>query len=285
MALNTDYSAIFSEMFAARFESEYQAMGKLGNVLDPAYCYMNVNDNKVNVPQATPIDMVPVTSYQANLAAQDITVRNIQLTFEQKYAKQAIGELEMKNFHPNAISMLVKQQVLGVKRYEDHKIISALDSASVSPIVAASNMTTEVFTEARTELGKNNATGRFYMLMHWNNYKALLGDTQFTSSLFNKQTPLNNPGVFTVDFLDFTIIVYGDVLDEQTGANLGLPLASGVRTCYAFSNTSLVYGSQVEIMPRVVPVPQELRYEVITAASLGCVPYDEKGIVKISCTE
>jgi hypothetical protein len=285
MALNTDYSSIFSEMFAARFESEYQAMGKLGNVLDPAYSYMNVQDNKVNVPQATPIDMVPVTSYQANLAAQDITVNNIQLTFEQKYAKQAIGELEMKNFHPNAISMLVKQQVLGVKRYEDHKIISALDSTTTTPLVAASNMTTEVFTQARSELGRNNVTGRLYMLMHWNNYQALLGDTQFTSSMFNKDMPLNNPGVFTVPFLDFTIIVFGDVTDEQTGANIGLPLSGSDRTCFAFSDTSLVYGSQVEIMPRVVPVPQELRYEVITAASLGCVPYDNKGIVPITCTE
>ena len=76
----SDYEAIYSQMFAATFESEYQAVGRLGNVLAPSHKYMNVNDNKINVPQSTPIDMVPLTSFQADLASLNTTVRNKEIS-------------------------------------------------------------------------------------------------------------------------------------------------------------------------------------------------------------
>lgn len=281
----SDYEAIYSQMFAATFESEYQAVGRLGNVLAPAHKYMNVNDNKVNVPQSTPIDMVPLTSFQADLASLNTTVRNKEISFEQRYVKQTVGRMELPQFHPNAINMIINQQAKALQRYEDSKIINALNASGNTPISAPSNMTTEIFTKARAQLGKNNVTGNLYMLMHWNNFEALLGDTQFTSNLFNKEMPLNNPGVSAVQFLDFTILRFGDVLDAQTGENIGLPLNSGVRTCFAFSDTSLIFGSQVEAMPEVTYVPQNLRYEIVTASSLGASVYDAKGIVPISCTE
>lgn len=286
MNIESDYADIFSTKFTARFQSEYQATGRLADIIDPNNKFMNCHDSKISIPTASRIDLVPLTSYQAQLASQETHISNSDLTFTKAYAKHSIGELEMVNFHPNAVNMLVSEQVKGVMRYEDDIIIKGLVASNGTQIAAPDNLTTEIFTQARIELGAKSVDGKFYFLMHWRDYASLLKDTQFTSNSFNSGNVLNRPSTFSVEYLDFTIIVIGDILHKDTNENMGLPItAGGVRSCFAFSNNSLVYGTQVEFTPRVVHYEDDFVYRIANAVSVGCIPFKPEGVVQINCTE
>lgn len=284
MALTSDFVDIYSQLFSTSFDTEYQAHGKLRGVVHPSRVFMNVHANSLNISRGGQLNMVDLTSYQADIASQQIDIANINMGFTPKVVKSALGEYELVNFRPDAVPMLAYDHALAVTRFEDFQIIQALDAGKSATIAdGGTNMTTDKLVEARTRLGANNVTGELYLVMHWNQYKSMLGEVEFTNTMFNSQQTLVNPAVNQALFAGFNIVVLGDVLDGSI--NLGLPVTNNIRSCYAFSSTSLILGYQKETATRVVPIPQNLRMEVITAASIGSKAYDGTGMIQIDCDE
>ena len=138
-------------------------------------------------------------------------------------------------------------------------------------------------------LDAGNVTGKRFLLIHANQYQSLLQDTQFTSRDFTNSPPLDMPGPmpghFRGEFAGFNIIVFGNVTSAEDGSNIGLPFASSIRTCFAFSDTSILYGRQGDLEHGFKYDTTNFRNELATAVSLGATPYDVNGICKIQCTE
>lgn len=282
MALTSDYLSIFAEMFDTSFDTVYQANGKLRNVCRRQF--RNVNYNSLSVPRGGVANMRPLTSYQSDIPSQDISVDNINVTFTPKQVKHTIGEFEAPNFRPDAIPMLAEDHALAVSRFEDNIIINALtDGKSATIADSGTNMNVAKLVEARTKLGINNVTGNLYLLMHWSQMQSMLGQLEYTDSSFNAEKTLVDPAAQKAAFAGFNIITYGDVLDGTT--NIGLPKTGDIRSCYAFSDSSVILAYQKEVATRVVPVPNQLRMEVITAASIGAKAFDGSGIIEIKCDE
>tara|TARA_R110000787_G_scaffold6571_3_gene22884 strand:+ start:3955 stop:4815 length:861 start_codon:yes stop_codon:yes gene_type:complete len=284
MAITSDFLAIYSGLFTASFGTIYQAEGKLRKTIHASRVFHNVHDSNLNISRAGAVNMVPLTSFQSDIASGNIDVQNINMTFSPKVRKDALGEYELVNFRPDVVPTLAYDHALAVTRYEDNEIIKGLTAGKSATIAdGGTNMTTDKLVEARYMLGQNNVSGMLHLVMTWSQYKSMLGEIQFTDSSFSSGQALVNPGVSQAMFAGFNITILGNVMDGAT--NLGLPKTGDIRKCYAFSDTSMLLAYQKETATRVVHIPQNLRMEVITAASISSKAYDSLGIIEIDCDE
>jgi hypothetical protein len=174
-----------------------------------------------------------------------------------------------------------------IGRREDQLILDALDAASTSLTVSTNeggtgtNMNTAKFRKAKSLLdGKNVPVTDRYMIMHANNLYGLLGDTTATSHDYNTIRALVDGQINT--WLGFKVMSTGD-RDEG-----GLPLSTGVRTCYAYhggqmGSTGLAVG--IDFRTEVNYIPEKTSWLANGLFSAGAVAIDAEGIVEIACTE
>lgn len=288
MSFVSDYSSIFSQEYLASFDTDFQAIGKLSSVINPTRMRMGVVGSSYNVARGGTLDMVPYTNLQGVIPANPITVDNVNVTFTPRVVKSYVGDLEQQMFVPQAMGMLAYDQALAVSRFIDYIIISGLNQAAYhTDITATTGLNIDVLKEAARVLGAANVTGNKYLLMHVNDFMPLLGQTEFTASNFTSAQPLTGTNTFNYEgtFLGFKIITLGDVISDYDQSNLGLPITSGVRTCFAFSDLALTYGRQGDMMHGYYHQPTNFVSEIATLLSIGCMPYAPKGIVKLLVTE
>jgi len=184
----------------------------------------------------------------------------------------------------NQLAMVISA---AIGRREDQLILDAIDAASTSLTVSTdiggtgSNLNTTKFRAAKKAIDAKGVpmTDR-YFVAHANNIYGLLGDTTATSADYNTIRALVNGEIDT--WLGFKIVQFED-RDEG-----GLPLSTGVRTCYAYHGGAMgAIGLAVGVNFRteVNYIPEKTSWLANGLFSGGSVAIDAEGIVEISCTE
>jgi len=275
----TDFTNAYSQMFADMFRLRYQAAGRLRGTVEELHGLVG---DAYKFKFMDQVAMQQHGAYGSDIPSSSVTVTAPTISFLDYELKLSIDEFDQLNFNASALQGYAQTHAKALGRREDQFIIDALASGTTQQVAAGgTNMTVEKLRDARAQLGANEADeGDLYCVMHWNNMESLLGQTEYTSSLFNMAKPLVDPQGDDGPFAGFKIIVIGTRANEG-----GLPLNAGIRSTFAFNKSSAALGYRMDPQTRMVPIEWQARTETLSLMSAGAVVTDANGSVEILCDE
>lgn len=281
MALSqSDFVSTFSQMFADMFLLRYQAVGRLRGTVRELHGLVG---DAYKLKYMDKIQMQKHGAFNADIPRTNVTTTAPSISFDDYELKTSIDEFEQLNFNADALRGFAMDHADAIGRREDQFIIDALSSGATKSVAAGGdNMTVEKLREAYKLLADDEVDGdEMYLIMGSDQHQSLMGETEYTSSIFNAAKPLVNPGIAGLvgEFMGFNLIILGD---RPEG---GLPVASSVRECFAFAKNSTTLGYRMDPQTRMIPVEHEARTETLSLVSAGAVVGDARGVVKISCDE
>lgn len=281
MALaQSQYTNAYSQMFADMFLQRYQAAGKLRGTVRELHGLVGDSYKLKFMDRGS---MVEHTATGGDIPSGTTTVTAPSITFKDFEMKDTVGRFDQLNFNASALPGLAEKHAKAIARREDQFIIDACNDSGTTKLVSASgeNLTVAKLRDARRLIGLDEIDEDLFLLVHWNNLESLLSETEYTSSIFNDAKPLVDPGGKDGPFSGFKIIPLGNRPGEG-----GLPIdGSNIRSCFVYAASAITMGYRLDPETQMVPVPQNLRTEVVSAISAGAVAGDNRGVVKISCEE
>ena len=281
MALSqSDFVSTFSQMFADMFLLRYQAVGRLRGTVREMHGLVG---DAYKLKYMDKIQMQKHGAYNADIPRTNVVTTAPSISFEDYELKTSIDEFEQLNFNADALRGFAMDHADALGRREDQFIIDALNTGATKQVVNGGvNLTVEKLREAYNLLAQDEVDGdEMYLIIHANQHESLMGQTEYTSSIFNAAKPLVNPGIAGMvgKFLGFNLIVLGD---RPEG---GLPKVGNIRECFAFARNSTTLGYRKDPETRMIPVEHEARTETLSLLSAGAVVGDARGVVKVSCDE
>lgn len=164
------------------------------------------------------------------------------------------------------------------RRIDQLKIDALIASTTTNTVDLTSNLTVSVLREAANQLDVENVPphDRIF-LAHANNKKALLADTEATSSDFASVKALVDGDIKS--FMGFRFIFIGN---RREG---GLPLSGNDRTAFAWHMGSLGMGFSID--PSVTVSFENLQQSFASIGRLkaGAITLRDNGIVKVTLDE
>jgi hypothetical protein len=278
-------SNAFVTLFDSEVKQAYQAQRALAGLTRER---TNVEGSTVKFPKIGK-GSASVRVPQTDVVPLNVTYSQVTATMTDYIAAEYSDIFHQQRVNFNERQELVQVVSGAIGRRMDQVIIDALVAASSTGTVAntvaddgstgsASNLNVGKLRAAKKVLDAKNVPmeGRTIVL-HANNLSALLGLTSVTSSDFNTVKALVTGEVDT--FLGFKFVTVGD-RDEG-----GLPVASSVRTVFAFHRDAVGMAIGLNQTSRVDYIAEKTSFLVASMFSAGSVAIDSDGIVKISCTE
>jgi hypothetical protein len=278
-------SNAFVTLFDSEVKQAYQAQRALAGLTRER---TNVEGSTVKFPKIGK-GSASVRVPQTDVVPLNVTYSQVTATMTDYIAAEYSDIFHQQRVNFNERQELVQVVSGAIGRRMDQVIIDALVAASSTGTVAntvaddgstgsASNLNVGKLRAAKKALDAKNVPmeGRTVVL-HANNLSALLGLTSVTSSDFNTVKALVTGEVDT--FLGFKFVTVGD-RDEG-----GLPVASSVRTVFAFHRDAVGMAIGLNQTSRVDYIAEKTSFLVASMFSAGSVAIDSDGIVKISCTE
>ncbi len=279
MAYASDFTSIYSQAFADMFLLNYQGSSRLKGVVRELHGLVG---SSYKLKYMDRVAMQEHGVFGADIPRTSVVTTAPEISFKDYQLKLVIDEFEQLNFNADALASYSQDHAKAIGRREDQMVIDAVVAGATKSVAAAgANMSVEKLREARALLGRDEVdSDEIYIVMHWDQMDALLGQTEYTSSIFNMAKPLVDPAGNNGPFSGFKIIVIGDRPKEG-----GLPKTGDVRTCIAFAKEAVTLGYRMDPKVTMTPVPQNARVETLSLLSAGAVVGDARGTVKILCDE
>jgi len=273
-------SNAFVTLFDAEVKQAYQAKAQLVGAVRQR---RGVEGSTAKFPKAGK-GVATLRIPQTDVTPLNVDFSQVTATMEDWNAAEYSDIFMQQKVNFDERQELVQVVANAIGRRQDQLILDALAATSGVGTVATSiggadtNLNLEKLLAAKKELDKNNVppTDR-HMIIHANNLSALLGETEVTSSDYASVKALVNGEINT--FLGFNFHVLGD------RAEGGLPVASDVRSCWAFHKDAIGYAEGMGPKTEINYVPEKTSFLVNAMFSAGAVGIDAEGIVKVSADE
>ena len=281
----SDFIANFETAYQQMFYVRYQAMGRLRNT---TRVIRGIVGSSFQIPTADQLQMQEYSAMNSDIARQSLPTTETTLTFKNWVEKTSVSDFEQINLHASILQMHAEIHAKSVTRREDQVILDACQAGSLLPgaksvAVGTSNLTVEKLREAFGLLSKDEVEDQdMYCVIGWDQHQSLMGETEYSSSIFNAAKPLVNPqmnGNASGVFLGFKIIILGDRVEG------GLPLATNVRDCYVFAKNAVTTGYRMDPTTAMSPDQSNARVSMLSKGSFGSVVNDLRGLVTIKCIE
>ena len=276
MPLQLSNAAI--EQFKVDFELKYQAAEKLGNCANNMF---GLRGDSYKLPYMGEVTTHSRGAYQSMIPASDQTIDQVSMTFSNWTTNLPLDYFQSMEVSAatNTLAALSDTHSKAMARRSDQLLIDAWNAGSGHTIAdGGTNMTVDKLKEAKSVLDTNNVPmeDRFLVCTP-SQIDALLGDNTVTSILFNQQRTLVSGQIDT--FLGFKVITLGEMPEG------GLPVAAGIRKCFAFSHSSTYRGYQIAPSVDVQWAPSWQSWLTISRLRAGAVVGQTEGVVEISCDE
>ena len=273
-------SNAFVTLFDAEVKQAYQAKAQLVGAVRQR---RGVEGSTAKFPKAGK-GVATLRVPQTDVTPLNVDFSQVTATMEDWNAAEYSDIFMQQKVNFDERQELVQVVANAIGRRQDQLILDALNATSGVGTVLTSvggadtNLNLEKLLAAKKEMDKNNVppTDR-HMIIHANNLSALLAETKVTSSDFASVKALVNGEINT--FLGFTFHVLGD------RAEGGLPVASDVRSCWAFHKDAVGYAEGMGPKTEINYVPEKTSFLVNAMFSAGAVGIDAEGIVKVSADE
>jgi hypothetical protein len=273
-------SNAFVTLFDAEVKQAYQAKAQLVGAVRQR---RGVEGSTAKFPKAGK-GVATLRIPQTDVTPLNVDFSQVTATMEDWNAAEYSDIFMQQKVNFDERQELVQVVANAIGRRQDQLILDALNATSGVGTVLTSvggadtNLNIEKLLAAKKTMDTNNVppTDR-HMIIHANNLSALLAETKVTSSDFASVKALVNGEINT--FLGFTFHVLGD------RAEGGLPVASDVRSCWAFHKDAVGYAEGMGPKTEINYVPEKTSFLVNAMFSAGAVGIDAEGIVKVSADE
>jgi hypothetical protein len=273
-------SNAFVTLFDAEVKQAYQAKAQLVGAVRQR---RGVEGSTAKFPKAGK-GVATLRVPQTDVTPLNVDFSQVTATMEDWNAAEYSDIFMQQKVNFDERQELVQVVANAIGRRQDQLILDALNATSGVGTVLTSvggadtNLNIEKLLAAKKTMDTNNVppTDR-HMIIHANNLSALLAETKVTSSDFASVKALVNGEINT--FLGFTFHVLGD------RAEGGLPVASDVRSCWAFHKDAVGYAEGMGPKTEINYVPEKTSFLVNAMFSAGAVGIDAEGIVKVSADE
>ena len=273
-------SNAFVTLFDAEVKQAYQAKAQLVGAVRQR---RGVEGSTAKFPKAGK-GVATLRIPQTDVTPLNVDFSQVTATMEDWNAAEYSDIFMQQKVNFDERQELVQVVANAIGRRQDQLILDALNATSGVGTVLTSvggadtNLNIEKLLAAKKTMDTNNVppTDR-HMIIHANNLSALLAETKVTSSDFASVKALVNGEINT--FLGFTFHVLGD------RAEGGLPVASDVRSCWAFHQDAVGYAEGMGPKTEINYVPEKTSFLVNAMFSAGAVGIDAEGIVKVSADE
>lgn len=281
----SDFIANYETAYQQMFYVKYQATGRLRNT---TRLIRGIVGSSFEIPTADQLQMQEYSAMNADIARQSLPTTATTLNFKNWVEKTSVSDFEQINLHASILQMHAEIHAKSVARREDQVILDACTTGAGAGgakvvEVGTSNLTVEKLREAFGLLSKDEVEDNdMYCVIGWNQHQKLMGETEYSSSIFNAAKPLVNPniaGMAAGMFLGFTIIILGDRTEG------GLPKVGNVRDNYIFAKQAITTGYRMDPTTRMAPDESNARVNMLSKASFGSVVNDLRGLVTIKCDE
>lgn len=277
----TGISTAFVTLFDAEVKQAYQAESMLRNAVR---LRTGVEGSTYKFPKISAGAAVARGTLSSDVTALGITYAQATATMSDWVAAEYTDIFGQTKVNFDERSELVQIVGKSIGRRSDQLVLTALDAASTSLTVGTdvggtgTNLNLDKLLEAKRLMDAGNvpASERFFVI-HANNLAGLLAETKVTSSDYANVKALVQGQVDT--FMGFKFMTMGDLSEG------GLPLATGVRTNYAFHKSAIGLAESLGPKTEINYVPQKTSWLVNCMYSAGSVGIDGAGIVEVACTE
>lgn len=282
MAAQDDFANVYSNMYADFFIARYQAKGRLRGVVREMHGLVGASYVLKYIDQ---IMMSQHGAYNTPIPATNVTTTAPTITFANYQLKTSIDRFQQLNFNADAMKIEAIIHADALARMEDQTIINALNTGATKTVTdGGENLTVEKLRQAFYQLAIDEVDGSdMYLVVNASQHESIMGQTEYTSSIFNAAKPLVNPQIagYNGEFLGFKLIVIGNRPEGGLPYNSG----TGIRSCFAFAADSTTIGYRMDPQTQMVPVNQDAHVDLLSLMSLGAVVGDPRGVVKINCLE
>lgn len=277
-------SSITVQQFRDIYIERYQAEEKLANSSQEVH---GVVGDAYKWPRIDGADMHDRGSYGSIIPATIRDHTRVITTFEDYVLNLPVDRGEQTLINVNERASLARSHAQATGRRKDKWKIDALTAGTQEVAVGTTNLTVAKLRAARKTLLTNNVPcdnkNDLLFAMHASQADSLLAATEVTSADYNTVRALVDGKINT--YMGFTFIVFGDVLDKNTGANLGLPKTGNNRTCFAWHRDAL--GSVFKLDPTIDVEwsPERVSWLSISQLIGGASILQNEGVVKVICDE
>lgn len=267
--------------FDAEVKHAYQGMGLLRGSVRLRTGVVGSTHRFPKMGKGTATKRVP----QTRVVPMNIAHTNATATIEDWNAPEFTDIFDQQKVNYDERQELAMVIAGAIGRREDQLILDAIDAASTTLTVStdiggsATGLNTAKFRRSRQLLSTQGVpkNGGRTIVVHSIGMEQLLGDSD--ASTFDKNTI---KALFDGEigrWLGFDVI---EMEDRDEG---GLPLASSVRTSYAYHQTAVGLALGIDFRTEVNYIPDMTSWLANGIFAAGSVGIDALGIVEISTTE
>ena len=281
-------SNVAIQSFNDSFINEFQASAMLGDTCQAVY---NAVGDAYKWPVQGIAEMQDRGALQSLLPASDVSYDNVVTSFTNKVLSIPVDIFQKAeiNSQINILSSLATIHASASGRMEDQFLIDALNAAAVpagNTIAAGgTNMTVDKLLQASAILDENNVPMEDrYLAITPSQLQSLLNEDKTTSALYVNDRNLVDGRL--MNFLGFNIYTLGNRSGViATGTQGGLPVAAGVRTCFAWQRSAVGRVYSITPTTEVEYSAAHSSWLTISKMRLGASSLLDNGIVKIECAE
>jgi hypothetical protein len=192
------------------------------------------------------------------------------------YAGEWVDRLDELKTNIDERQVLANAGAYALGRKTDELIIEALDTGTTVAGSASSGLTKEKVLEAFELLGENDVPddGQRYAVIGWKQWSELLSLPEFANAEFVGDDQLPWRGSQAKFWLGTLWIPHS-----------GLPLASGVRTCFWYHRSAVGHAIGQDVVTDITWHGDRAAHFVSNMMSQGAVLIDPTGVVKMPCLE
>ena len=232
-------------------------------------------------PQMGPATMVERGASSSEPPAQDVTHPRVTTEFRDWVLDTFTDKFDQSTVNADERSALARQHKKAIERREDQTIIDALIVSGATALPEAStDLTVDKLRAASALLNKNNVDpDDRTILIHANNLKSLLEDSEVTSSDFNTVKALVDGKLD--EYMGFKFITIGDRPEEG-----GLPITGAlIRSCFVYQRNSMGLVYKIDPIVDINWEPRKRSWAIGSDLSIGADALQAPGIVEILCNE
>jgi hypothetical protein len=270
-------STSITNAFVKQFEREvHEAYQRMGSKLRPTVRSKSNVVGMTTTFQTVGKGAATTKSRHAAVTPMNIDHTPVECTLEDHYAGDWVDKLdELKiNFDERAVIANAGAYALG--RKTDELIITALATATAEAGTNADGLTKAKILEAFETLGGADVPddGERYAVIGWKQWSELLQVPEFGSADYVGAEDLPWRGTQAKRWL-------GTLWIPHTG----LPLDTGVRTCFCYHKTAIGHASGADVQTDISWHGDRAAHFINSMMSQGACLVDDSGVVKLPCAE
>lgn len=267
--------------FDAMVKGEYQAVGFL--LRDTMQQRRNVTGSQIRF-QKMGAGLARQKAPQDNVTPMNTDYTPVLATMQDWYAADYSDIFKQQEVNFDEKTALAKSIGMAIGRRMDQIAIDALNASGTANVIseASNGFTFEKLLQIIEFMDKKGVpanVGRRFLAISAKAQTDLLKEERLTSSLFVRDQAIARGGINGLELMGLKVIVIPD-MDEG-----GLPLAGGVRKCFAWHEFAAGYATGIDFKTSIDWIAEKRSFLVCGDYKACATAIDNKGIVEIDIAE